>query len=362
MLANLCWMVPGGVGGSEEYATRLLGTVAEADGSEIGLDVEVASMAGVAESHPELSGLAWRELPVSARVRAVRVLAESSWLALRSRDHDLVHHFGGRIPAVRGAPAVVTIHDIQPLDLPANFSRLKSAYLARALPRSVASARLVVTPSDWVAGRLIERFGLDESDIRVVPSTYTVPAGTGDGPSRRDGPLIVYPAMTHPHKDHRTLIEAFGRLRTRFTDARLVLTGGRGRVHDEVSRQIAETPGVSHRGRVDPGELANLIEHADVLAFPSRYEGFGLPVLEAMSVGTPVVAAEAAALPEVLGGGGVLVEPGAVADWAEALAAVLEGGPADAVVAAAADRVAYYAPARARERLVAAWADAIERG
>ena len=362
ILANLCWMVPGGVGGSEEYTTRLLGTVAAADGADIGFDVGIAAMADVAESHPELGRLTLSEFPISGRLRSLRLLTESTWLAARSRNHDLVHHFGGRVPAVRGAPAIVTIHDIQSLDRPENFSRVKSAYLARALPRSVRAARLVVTPSEWVAARLIDRLGLDETDVRVVPSTFSRPSADQVRPPSGEGPMLLYPAMTHPHKDHRTLIEAFDRVRQRLPGARLVLTGGRGRAHDEVARRVAATPGVTHRGRVAASELAELIVQADVLAFPSRYEGFGLPVLEAMSVGTPVVAADSTALPEVVGGGGLLVEPGDVGGWADALLEVAESGLDQATAAAAAERVAHYSPERARERLLKAWGDALERG
>ena len=92
-----------------------------------------------------------------------------------------------------------------------------------------------------------------------------------------------------------------------------------------------------------------------------RYEGFGLPVLEAMNVGTPVVAADSTALPEVVGSGGILVEPGDVGEWADALVGVIETGLGEPTAAAAAERVAHYSPARARERLLRAWTDAIDR-
>lgn len=375
VLANLCWMVPGDVGGSEEYTTRLLGlmTPSDAAGAE-GPEVTVAAMAGVAPAHPQLASLRWRTVAVSGRVRPLRVLTESTWLARESRRHDLVHHFGGRVPAIRGAPAIVTVHDIQPLERPDDFSHLKRAYLAKAVPRSVAISRMVVTPSAWVAGRLVERFSLDESRVRVVPSTYSTdphqPDLTAAGSDRTpipalapgDGPLIVYPAVTHPHKDHATLLEAFALLRQRRGGARLLLTGGRGRAHGDVERLIAATPGAMHCGRVAPAVLREMIERADVVAFPSRYEGFGLPLLEAMRAGTPVVAADATAIPEVVGGGAILVEPGAVASWADALLAVVDDGVDAAVTEAAEQRVEHYSPANARDRLLAAWDVALDGG
>ena len=103
-----------------------------------------------------------------------------------------------------------------------------------------------------------------------------------------------------------------------------------------------------------------IITRADVLAFPSRYEGFGLPLLEAMRAGTPVVAADATAIPEVVGDGAILVQPGAIEAWADALLAVLDDGVDDMVAAAARERVDHYSPANARDRLLAAWAVALE--
>jgi glycosyltransferase involved in cell wall biosynthesis len=369
VLVNLCWMVPGDVGGSEEYTTRLLGAVAGGPGD--GLEVTVAAMAGVAAAHPELASLQWKELPLTGRLRPLRLLAESSWLARESRRHDLVHHFGGRLPAVRGGPAVVTIHDIQPLDQPGNFSAVKRAYLARALPRSVSRARVVVTPSAWVAERIVERLGVDDAKVRVVPSTYSPSSPhrnlSDDGPqglinreiSEWSGETIIYPAVSHPHKDHTTLLAAFDLVRQRRPRARLVLTGGPGRVHAEVQALVAATPGATHLGRVGGDDLMALIDAAAVLAFPSRYEGFGLPVLEAMTMGTPVVVADATALPEVVGEGGVLVRPGDVAAWAEALLAVLDDGVDTSTVDAARRRVEFYSPANARTRLVDAWKAAL---
>jgi alpha-1,3-rhamnosyl/mannosyltransferase len=171
--------------------------------------------------------------------------------------------------------------------------------------------------------------------------------------------VIIYPAVSHPHKDHATLLAAFDLVRQRRPEARLVLTGGPGRVHAEVQRLVAATPGATHLGRVGSDDLMALIDAAAVLAFPSRYEGFGLPVLEAMTMGTPVVVADATALPEVVGQGGLLVRPGDVAAWAEALLAVLDDGMDVSTVDAARRRVEFYSPAKARTRLVHAWEAAL---
>ena len=125
--ANLAWLVPGGVGGSEEYTTRLLASVVRATPSDIALEIvasrqlqAVLSVDGVA-AVSALSGVLW------ATVR-YRILAESTRVHRTTRNADIVHHFGGRLPAVRNPRAILTIHDLQPLEMPANFSLAKRQY------------------------------------------------------------------------------------------------------------------------------------------------------------------------------------------------------------------------------------------
>jgi alpha-1,3-rhamnosyl/mannosyltransferase len=176
-----------------------------------------------------------------------------------------------------------------------------------------------------------------------------------------DGPVIAYPAATYPHKDHATLIGAASRLASRHPGLQLVLTGGAGRAERAVSRLVEQAgPGlrVVRPGRVPASTVVSLLARADVLAFPSTYEGFGLPVLEAMRLGTPVVAAAATALPEVVGDAALLPGARELDEWVDALDAVL----ADAslrrrLVGAGRARSEEYAPDKAADRLLAAWRD-----
>ena len=364
VLANLCSVVPGQVGGSEVYAARLLAAVASIPGLLDGaVELELASMAGVRAAHPELGALAWHEAPWRPTSRVRRAAVESTWLAHRSARFDVVHHFGGRLPARRAGLPVLAVHDIQPFDLPANFSAAKRRYLRWALPRSVRAARIVTVPSAWVADRLAERLAVPLERIRVVPSTYgrahsgAAAAATtaGLGPPG-DQPFVLYPAATYPHKNHATLIAAHAAVRARHGDTLLVLTGAAGRAHTEVSEQAARTPGVVHLGWVDDARLASLMSAAIAVAFPSRYEGFGLPVLEAMRSGTPVIAADAAALPEVVGGGGTLVDPDDVDGWVDALLEARSGSPRiRRQVDRGRVRAADFAPDLAAGRLLEAW-------
>ncbi len=365
--ANLAFVVPGAVGGSEEYSVRLLRALADHGDDEI--DVTVVGSKSLFAAHPKFGGHSTLAFRGPVQRRPYRVAVESTWLAHATRSFDLVHHFGGRIPARRpGCPTVVTIHDIQPLDMPENFSALKQRYLGYSLPRTVHGADVVVTPSRWVRQQIIDRFGLDPARVRVVSSTsdpgvingtvHPVVAALGERP------LIIYPAVSHPHKNHRVLLDALPAVIDAHPDVLVVFTGGAGRYAGplEAATRALDPDGrhVRHLGRVEAATLAELTARADVMAFPSRYEGFGLPILEAMHRGTPVVAADATAIPEVLGDAGVLVDPGDVDGWAEALNELLGDDMRRAELAVAgAARADAYSPASSAAALLGVWHDAV---
>ncbi len=322
---DLLWLVPGDVGGSEEYAVRTL--LAYAAHGPVDLRPVVYLSAATAEAHPELgAALDLDVCPVDNRNRARRLLAESTWLASRTRRLDAVHHVGGRIPIRTGAPLAVTVHDLQPLDHPEHFSVAKRAYLGRVLPRSIYRADVVVTVSDTVARQVVERFGVPGDRVVVVSSGVAPPLAASRLASSPSLPTILYPAVTHPHKRHVLLVEAFHLLADRHPTVRLVLTGGEGRSEADVRQAIEAGPHadrIERTGRISAEAMVERLVASSVVAFPSAYEGFGIPVVEAMAAGVPVLVAEGTPTAQLAGPASVLPAGAGPSRWADGLERLL---------------------------------------
>jgi alpha-1,3-rhamnosyl/mannosyltransferase len=344
---NLLWLVPGRVGGSEESTLASLRALVALDPPD--LDLRLFVLEPFSAAHPDLAAaLDTDVLPMSGRSRAVRVVGEATWLARRTRGLPLVHHAGGTAPVRRATPYVLTLHDLQPLDVHrtegrASHSPLKRAYLAATVPRSVRSARAVIVPSEFVrASVLAHTDAAPESVVVVHHGVARHPAPTPESVVRERydlvGRLVLYPAITYPHKNHAVLVDAFARVAREQPDVLLVLSGRPG-PRDGALRARIDDLGLTARvrwlGRIPAADLAGVYLAASVVAVPSRYEGFGLPAAEAMAYGVPVLAADATAIPEVVGDTGVLVAADDVSGWAEALADLLDDDPRRAALAAA---------------------------
>jgi alpha-1,3-rhamnosyl/mannosyltransferase len=366
---NLLWCTPGEVGGSEEYLARQLAGLGDLD-SDVALTL--CSTTAFAGAHPELTERFAVRSPgrLSGR-RPVRIVAEHTWLARQTRGFDIVHHGGGTAPLVGSRPILLTVHDLQYLELPQYFSAPRLRYLRVMLPRSVARASVVATPSEFVRGTVVDAFGIDAARVVVVPhgvrsSPIESGVGCADTPTveqigevrRRyrlgDGPYVVYPAITHPHKNHRLLLEVMAR---HWNDPtlRLVLLGGVGAADAEVGRAIVDL-GIGDRvvrpGRVPAADRDALIAGATALVFPSRYEGFGAPLIEAMALDTPVVCGDHPALREVAGSAAIVL-PDDVDAWSGALE---EAGRRRAeLIAAGRERLTHYTLAASGTALLDAY-------
>jgi len=325
VLVNMLWCVPGKVGGSEEYLVRQLLGLAELPQPQWRPTVAVAR--GLAEAHPELAAVAQVVEPhFDSHSRARRIAGEITWLRRHSREAALVHHGGGTAPLMAHRPYVLTIHDLQFRTYPEYFSRLKRAYLAAVIPTSARRATVVAVPSDYVRDCVVSAYGVPEERVMVVPHGIepALANEVSDAADLReryglgDGPIIVYPAVTHPHKHHEFLLAM---MRDHWTDPdlRLVLTGGAGTAEPVVA--ACTDPRVLRLGRVPAADRNGLLAMAEAMVFPSKYEGFGAPLIEAMTLGAPVICSDATCMPQIVGEAG-LVRPLQPDAWAGALAEV----------------------------------------
>lgn len=305
-------LVPGAMGGSETYARALARALAARGTLDVTAFVPaVAPDAG--EGLPTEVVEEYRAaVTTAARLRAmVTAAAFPATMRLRFHGVDVVHYpLTVPVPPVH-ARVATTLHDVQHLELPGMFSRAERAFRKLAYDRAARRADTVIVPSAFVRERAVELLGLDPDRVRVIHHGLDHELFRPADEERER--FLLYPARVWPHKNHRRLLEAFALLRREQPDLRLVLTGGG-------TERLAGPPGVEARGALPLAELVGLYRRAACVVFPSLYEGFGAPPLEAMACGTPVAASNAASLPEVCDEAAVLFDP---AD-PEAIAAGIE--------------------------------------
>ena len=253
---------------------------------------------------------------------SLREHASLAWQSWRYRL-DLLHCPHYVTPLLAPCPVVVTIHDIIHLVRPGHLSAGQRAYARFMIHHAVRQARRIITVSEFSRQDLIEHTGARESQVVVVPNA--LPLDIRPVHSKKQllnvcehygikPPFILNvgnPNMLH--KNLATLVKAWRILReTEYPDLTLVIAGGMPkaplRKHYE-SLAGAHSAALQYCGFVERGHLPALYSAASVFAWPSLYEGFGLPPLEAMACGTPVVSSNASAMPEVLGKGALLVDP-----------------------------------------------------
>ena len=316
---NLLHIVPGDVGGSEEYSVQILKAISRYESTEIKPILFV--LEGFQKAHSELcETFETITCKINGKNRLSRIIAESTWLKFKTRQCDAVHHFGGRLPMCSKKPNSVTIHDLQPLDIPSNFSLIKRTFFRYALPSTIKRAGMLVTISDAVKQQLIKSFGVNAELVHIVSVGIEQVV---EKPNLPKEPLtIFYPAATFPHKNHQVLIAAFNRIAQKHRNVQLLLSGGEGRAEKEIRRSVSASPAKEHillTGRISSSELESILKSSAVLAFPSKYEGFGIPVLEAMAAGVPVVVSKGTPAEKLPGEKSLRVEPHEVDDWVNAL-------------------------------------------
>ena len=273
-----------------------------------------------------LSGLDYR--PVS--LVSHPALALDPWRLARSLRkltcNDLFFSPGFNSPLYCASPFVFTIHDLNHIDRLENSSLLKRLYYAVVMKRACHLARNVLTVSEFSRGRILEWSGVQPEKVVNVGCGVSAEYNTTVAPCEFPFPYLLCVSNRKGHKNESRQIEAFAR--SGLANAmRLVFTG-------EPTAELADciernriTQSVQFVGLVSDARLASLYRGAMALVFASLYEGFGLPVLEAMACGTPVLTSNTTALPEVAGDAALLVDPTSVEQIAEAMKRIVSDTP-----------------------------------
>jgi glycosyltransferase involved in cell wall biosynthesis len=335
----LLTLVPGRMGGSETYVRSLLREFAVGNGPDrvTALLNPRAARAYAAEAGGPVRVHAVRTFRPGRRTpaRAAALLggyAASPLLARGLPGGIDVMHYPVTVPIPRTRlPHVVTLMDVQHHDLPHHFSRAERELRGLTYDRAARRADAVVTLSEYSRGRIVEVLGIPPERVEPIhlgiDHERFLPERGGDderllAPLRVERPFVLYPANLWPHKNHARLVEAFGRLRE--AEVELLLTGRTyGRLDPLLAKARVAGARVRHLGYLDAAAMPALYRAARAVVFPSLYEGFGGPPLEAMACGCPVASSTRAALAEVVGDAAVALDPESVESMVDTLGRVL---------------------------------------
>lgn len=254
---------------------------------------------------------------------------------------NVIHFPATRLPVSQvRTRAILTFFDMQYVFLPQFFKADEAALIDRVYRNSVAQAEWVIAPTRFTMDSLRDKYGVPAEKMSLIPAGIAdelKPASAEEIEQVREqynirGPYCVYPANPWPHKNHLNLLKAIRLLKDRKVDVpQLVLTGrlpGKEDVLGKLIEELGLRNQVLDLGFVPKKELDAIVSGAAMLVFPSLFEGFGYPVVEAMACGCPVASTNSACMPDVVGDAGLLFDPQSVesiADAIESLAVRKEG-------------------------------------
>jgi glycosyltransferase involved in cell wall biosynthesis len=291
--------------------------------------------------------------------------------------HDVVHGSNFVVPPTAHAARVVTVHDLTVVLYPELCDPPTLQYPA-LIRRAVAEGAWVHTPSRFVADQVVAELQIDPERVRAVHHGIPLPApdtAVRTGRSKAAPPFslpegchryVLAIGTIEPRKDYPLLISAFAPVASAHPDVALVVVGSDGWGAEAFTAAVAASPvrsRIVRPGYLDGRSLSATLADAAALAYPSIYEGFGFPPLQAMAAGVPVVATAAGAVPEVVGDGALLVGAGDRDGLAGAISQVLDGGPAiEDLVARGLRRSAAFGWDRCAEQLTVLYRDARRSG
>jgi len=282
------------------------------------------------------AGLTTSRSRLDTRIPWRRIVWEQTRLAAESQRLDLLHGLAFASPLAAGCPTIVTVHDLSFLRFPAAFRAFQRLYLGLITRISTRRAARVIAVSESTRQDVIAFCGVAEENVVVVPNGVTdafkpadaAAVGVFRAAKKLPEHFILFVGTLEPRKNLVRLIDAFAACRRGATrPAKLVLAGGKGWFYETAFRRVHELSlddEVIFPGFVPPDELPWWYRAADLFVYPSLFEGFGLPVLEAMACGTPTITSTASSLPEVAGDAALLVNPEDTGALSEAIRRVLD--------------------------------------
>jgi glycosyltransferase involved in cell wall biosynthesis len=257
-------------------------------------------------------------------------------LRLRGDRPDLLHvQYTG--PLSCSTPLVVSVHDVSYLEHPQYFTKFRSAQLGITVKRTVEAAARVLTPSEFSRHAILHHYAIAEDKVVVVPNAAApvfrpverqVAASAVERKYQIPGPFILMVGDLQPRKNHLGLLRAFANVLRAHPQLphRLVFVGKETWSSKDVHRAVAKS-GIGDRvhftGFVEDEDLVHFYGACDLFVFPSFYEGFGLPILEAMACGRAVACSNLTAMPEVADGAAILFDPYSISEMVRAIADVL---------------------------------------
>lgn len=333
---NALYLIPGGVGGTEIYLRRLLAALASIDRDN---EYFIFTNRETTDLVPRQANFHARPQAVRARFRPARILWEQIVLPVQAAGLDILFNPGFTSPVLAPCASVTVFHDLQHAHHPEYFRWFDLPFWRLLLWASAHRARRVIAVSEATRADLARVYGLPPERIDVVlhgvePEFFALDR-------TRTEPIVLCVSTLHPHKNLDRLIRAYAR---RKRDWRLIVAGMRGFFADALDaliRELGVQNSVELTGWISHEELLQLYARARAFVYPSTFEGFGMPVLEAMAAGIPVACSDIAPLREVAGDAALLFDPLSE----DSIAAALDRIAADGELRA---RLAEAGPERAR--------------
>lgn len=373
---NTLFLIPGEVGGSETYLRDILRhAIPRHPDLDWVLFTNSENHASFASDFSGVRNVELYPMRFSASRRPNRIIREQVVFpfAARRAGVDVLWSPGYTAPFWAPCPQVVTVHDMQYCEFPEDLSAMALLATRLLVPVAVRAAKRVITVSEFSRQQVLKYVSVEGARIIPILSAagpeFSRELPGNEGSARRArlipaDPYILCVANTYPHKNIHTLVEAFGELAGRVR-CNLVVVGVERRGEGMVKAAVDRLP-AQHRERVirlrrlDRRDLIALYQGAAVFAFPSLYEGFGLPVLEAMAAGVPVVTTSRGPMRE-LGAESIRYFDGTSADLALRLDELMHlAGPVrDEVIRRAKDQAALFSWERTADQTVAVLRDAL---